>query len=628
MSGDNTADESSTEDANSLLPGFLAKSFLLKFVAALLLVSLIIFGVSANTYVETSDQLNDETSSEYIGVAQQSATQIQDWRQARSDTTRRMAQFEVIQSGSQSERQSFLEAETSRLPEDVHRVHLVDSDSATIVASTDSAKEGEPLNTREAPWQNQELTYNDDGVFVSNASEALGRSLVSFVTPVETESGDTMLLVMQTDLDELAKNLPAPSEGVYSQVVDSQGRVVAGTLGQDALARNDGTFQQYTEEPSGLELLQDGLDGNSGFVQGSSTSSSIAASPPSDTMSEYVIAYAPVAGQDLIVATHVPVSAAYELRSTITQNLLILSVTAFLGIGIIGIVFGRGAVSALNRLTAKAEQLEAGDLDVDLEVTRADEFGRLTAAFANMRDSLRERIQEAESARKEAEVSRSEALAMTEYLEEKAEDYSDVMRRCANGDLTQRMDTDNENDAMDRIAEEFNEMLNELEKTTGQLKTFSEEVAESSDIVLTNTENVRESAESVTGSIDTITTDATAQQERLDELSTTLDDVIDALESFKGNPHVDISDELERFQSVSEVLDEATEKSQSIRTEAEGASEKTNQQAEELDEVSERADRLKRYAKPLGGILDRFETAAEHEFVFSGGPSQPVDNDD
>jgi methyl-accepting chemotaxis protein len=76
------------------------------------------------------------------------------------------------------------------------------------------------------------------------------------------------------------------------------------------------------------------------------------------------------------------------------------------------------------------------------------------------------------------------------------------------------------------------------------------------------------------------------------------------------------------------VLDEVTSTSDDIRNAAESASERTKQQAEELDEVSERADRLKRYAKPLGGILDRFETAAEHEFVFSGGPSQPVDNDD
>ena len=631
MSGEDTPDNTGTasaEDASSILPGFLARSFLAKFLLALMLVTVVIVGVSAGTYVQTNEQLNQETETEYIGVANQSATQIEEWRNSRTETTRRLARFEVIQSGTQSERQAFLQEESFQ--DDVYHVHLVNRSTANITATTNPAKEGEPLNTREAPWQTRDIQYGEDGVFISNATEALGRSLVSFVTPVETSGGENLILVVQTDLDALARDLPAPSEGVYSQVVDSQGRVVAGTQETSALDRNDGTLQRYTaEENAGsLSMLQDGLSGNTGFLQGETVNGTVTAEPPSGTIGDYVIAYAPVAGDDWVVATHVPTALAYQLRNTITQSLLALSVTAFLGIGLIGIVFGRGAVSALNRLTQKANRLEAGNLDIDLEVTRRDEFGQLTASFANMRDALRDRIQEAEAARKEAEVSRSEALAMTEYLQEKAEDYSEVMRRCANGDLTQRMEIDNENDAMDQIAEEFNEMLGELEKTTGQLKTFSEEVAESSDIVLTNTQNVRQSAERVTQSVENINTDATDQAQRLDELAASMDEVIDQLQSLNGNPHVNIGDELEQFENVASVLEEASGQTESIRSEAEDASETSKEQAEQLDEVSERADRLKRYAKPLGGILDRFETAAEHEFVFSGGPSQPVEDDD
>ncbi len=626
MSADEQQDTASVQDASSALPGFLARSFLAKFLLALLLVTVVIIGVSFNTYAQTNDQLNNDIETEYVGVAQQSALQIQEWRQSRSQTTRRLSRFQVMQEGTNAERNNFLQSET--FPEDVYHVHFVNRETSTIRATTNPAKLDEPLNTREAPWQTDTIPYGDNGVFVSNATEALGRSLVSFVTEVETESGEEFILVMQTDLDALAQNLQTPSTGSYSQVVDSQGRVVAGTQETSALARNDGTLQSYTEDPANLQMLQSGLSGSTGFLQGETVNGSVIAEPPAGGISDYVIAYAPVEGEQWVVATHVPTSTAYELRNTITQNLLILTGTAFLGVGLIGIVFGRGAVGALNRLTEKANRLEAGNLDVDLSVTRKDEFGQLTASFANMRNALRDRIQEAEAARKEAEVSRSEALAMTEYLEEKAEDYSEVMRQCANGDLTQRMEVDNENDAMDQIANEFNDMLGELEKTTGQLKTFSEEVAESSEIVLTNTENVRTSAERVTQSVETINADATDQQDRLEALAGDLDEVIDRLESLKGNPHIDINDELDQFKGVAEVLSEATGKSRSIRNEAESASETSKQQAEELDEVSERADRLKRYAKPLGGILDRFETAAEHEFVFSGGPSQPVEDDD
>ncbi|PSP82688.1 hypothetical protein BRC96_10780 [Halobacteriales archaeon QS_6_64_34] len=627
MSGEDTQQTRSVEEASSILPGFLGRSFLAKFLVALLLISVVIVGVSANTYNQTNNQLTSATETEYTGVANQSAAQIEEWRESRSDTTRRLAQFSDVRSGTQGERQEFLQNESEQLPDDVHNVHIVDfGDNSNITASTEESEVGQNLNTREAPWQTRvgSLSYNDDGVFISRAEEALTRSLVSFVTPIQTASGDNLYLVVQTDMDALAGDLPAPSQDVYSQVIDSEGRIVAGTQDTERLDRNDGSLSVYSETPDQLSILQDGLDGQSDFVQGSDINGTTV-----PDHGNFAIGFAPVEGDDWVVATHVPLSTAYALRSTITTNLLILSLTAFLGIGVIGVVFGRGATGALNRLTEKADRLEAGNLDVDLEVTRRDEFGQLTASFGNMRDALRDRIQEAESARKEAEVSRQEALAMTDYLQEKAEDYSEVMQRCANGDLTQRMETDNENEAMDRIAEEFNDMLGELEKTTGQLKTFSEEVAESSEIVLTNTENVRQSAERVTASVENINIDATDQETRLTELADDLDVVIERLHSLKGNPHVDINDELTQFENVATVLEEATGQTRSIRTEAESAAETSKQQADELDEVSERADRLKRYAKPLGGILDRFETAAEHEFVFSGGPSQPVqDNDD
>jgi len=56
--------------------------------------------------------------------------------------------------------------------------------------------------------------------------------------------------------------------------------------------------------------------------------------------------------------------------------------------------------------------------------------------------------------------------------------------------------------------------------------------------------------------------------------------------------------------------------------ESEAVAGAAEEQAAELNEVTSRTKQLKRYARPLGDILERFETDAEHEFVFSGGPSQ------
>lgn len=608
---------------SSVIPTPIDSRFLAKFAISLLVVSLLIGAVSYQTYTATSAQLTQDTRTEYVGLAEQSTTQIENWRTARADTTRMLSQYEVIRSGDRAAIQSFLESEMERLPGDVFKLHLVNMDTARIVASSDPARANSTLGTREAPWQDQTLPYGKDGVFVSDAAEIQVRSMVSFVSPVETDSGARTVLVMQTDFDTVATGLPQPDERVYSQVVDAQGQIVAGTLGGSAMERNDGFLAQYAEGDGDTPILERGLRGESGFLDSSQVDWTL------DGSGEYVVAFAPVAGDDWVVATHVPVSYAYALRSTVTQNLSVLLLAIFVGFGFIGVTFGRGTVQALDRLTDKAQQLESGNLGVDLTADRVDEFGQLTAAFANMRNALNGRIEEAEKARKRAEVSRSEAIAMNEYLQEKAEEYGRTMQQCANGDLTRRLEADGENDAMDQIVHEFNRMIEELEKTTGQLKTFADEVADSSDVVLTSTEAIRDASTQVADSVQHISDDAYEQEERLKRLSTDLDGVIDELETLQEtNPEVDIADSLEAFQAVAVTLQEAADTSEQMMANSEEIAGAAEEQAAELNEVSQRTDKLKRYAQPLGGVLDRFETDAEHEFVFSGGPSANVPEED
>lgn len=630
-SNDSQSDEMTSADvsvpSSGILPDFIGGSFLAKFVVSLLIISLFIGGVSAFTYLETSNQLSQEAQTEYTGLAEQSVTQIVDWRSARSDTTRMLSQFEVIQSGNPDRIQDFLQQESTRLPPDVYRVHYVDLDNATILASTNLAKVDETLNTREAPWQTKEsLDYGPDEVFISNASEVHLRSVVSFVSPVDTDAGDNMVLVMQTDFDTVARGLPTPDTRgqnvtVFSQVVDSQGRIVAGTQETSDLDRNDGSLEDYLPGRStDTPVIQNAIEAENptaGFLQSSTKNLS----------EDHIVAYAPVPGDDWAVAVHVPQSFAFSLRSTITNSLLLLVATTLVGLGAIAVTFGRGTTSALRRLTQKANALESGNLDVDLEPNRADEFGSLTASFANMRNALRERIKEAETARKEAEVSRAEAVELTNYLQEKADEYAQIMQKCAAGDITQRMETDGESEAMDRIAEEFNEMIGELEKTTGQLKSFSEEVDRAGNDVRTSAEAIRETSEEVAASAQTVSDETHTQQERLQEISENMDavaDKIEALAADQDNPELDES--LEQLRSVATLISEVSEVTDEVMTEAENVAGAAEEQAAELTQISERAGDLSRYAGPLQEVLDRFKTESEHQFYFPTGPGSEQSN--
>jgi len=229
---------------------------------------------------------------------------------------------------------------------------------------------------------------------------------------------------------------------------------------------------------------------------------------------------------------------------------------------------------------------------------------------------------EAEQARKEAERARAEAEEMSNYLQQKAEEYSDIMQQCAAGDLTQRMESDGENESMDRIAVEFNQMLGEIEKTTGQLKSYVDKVDSAGSNVERSAETVRTASTDVVDSIQTISADAEDQKTQLRTISETIDEVAASLEQYAANnPDVDLDSEITRLDEKANELRAAADVTEEIQHETNTVSAAAEEQAAELTEMSGRATDLQRYAQPLRDILDRFDTESEHEFVFSGGPS-------
>jgi methyl-accepting chemotaxis protein len=322
-----------------------------------------------------------------------------------------------------------------------------------------------------------------------------------------------------------------------------------------------------------------------------------------------------------VVVTSIPESDAFAVRDTVALNVLFIIVSALVALALLGLIIGRQTLSPLRDLQTKANQMEDGDLDVDMSTSRIDEFGDLYGAFDSMRGSLKDRITETESARKEAEVARAEAEEMASYLQDKAEEYSEIMDNVGSGDLTQRMTTDGEEESMDRIAEEFNEMIEELEKTTGQLKSYVDEVEEAGAEVEQSALTVREASEQVADSIQKISDDAYDQKERLQTVSESVDAVVASLDAFAADHDVDLDDELADIEDLSATIGEIADLSEETMAESENVAGAAEEQAAELNEVSERANDLQNYAQPLRDILDRFETEAEHEFVFSVGPT-------
>ncbi|WP_225334167.1 HAMP domain-containing protein [Halomicrobium urmianum] len=630
MAGEGSSGVERAEESvlQGVTPDVVRRSFALKFgiVLVVMALSIGVIGIAATQEVKSQTQAN--VQAEYQNVAGQEADLVEQWIGQNRLTTSLVSNQDVWAGDEGLE--VALRNEQSELPAEVSAIHVVESSiSGTSIEASTSLNSGTPASEVNRDWlANQNFSQSSD-VRMSEVYLTDVGPVVGFLSPVS--ASDNRFLLIEYDPHGIADDLQGAerASGGFTQVVASDGTIMIDEareghgVGSEVLqSYSNGEADGPIQEANHLRE-HGGGDGHGGHGEHAAAGVTASMEPNENVLDEpYTVGYAPVPSTDWVVLVHAPESAVFGWVNDIERGGILATLAAVVMIGGVGIALGYNTATSIDRLRRKADEMRDGNLDVEIASARIDNIGQLYDGFADMRDSLKRQIEEAEKARKEAEVSRAEAMEMNNYLQEKAEEFSAVMGETAAGDMTSRMDTDGENEAMDQIAGEFNEMMNELEKTTGQLKSFSDEVADSSDVVLESAESVRDASEQVAESIQKISDDAYDQQDRLRAISEDLDELVASLEDLESEADVDVSDALEGFRSVATELQDAADTSEGMMAESENVAGAAEEQAAELNEVSSRAERLKRYARPLGDILERFETEAEHEFVFSGGPSQ------
>jgi len=624
------------EALQRVTPGFIRRSFAIKFGLVLVVMALSIgtIGVVATETITNETQSNVEA--EFQGDAQQQAEIIEQWIE--SNSLRAELRSEDLELGADGNPEQVLNR--IRAQEGIEHAHLIENDPAgelPILESTDpSIESGTKLTELEDADRNW-LVSNwvtvrseaSEEVYVTDTYGQSSERVVGYIRQTAVDS-DRYLWIEVSVIEEFADAGTSslrganPEEDVgFTQVVNAGEYTVEDNRENvviiDARGENGKLLEVYATDEDTLEPIRRASDLRETGEQAGVISRMEADEDVIDE--EYTVGYAPVENTDWVIVTHGPRSEVFGFVDTLGTYGIIVTLFSVLLIGVTGSVLGYSTATSIDRLTSKTEDMQSGNLDVEFETSRVDNIGRLYGGFADMRDALKAQIQESEQARKEAEVARAEAEELADYLQEKAEEYSEVMQQVSAGDLTQRMEQDGEEESMDQIAEEFNDMIEELEKTTGQLKSYVDEVEEAGAEVERSARTVREASEQVADSIQKISDDAYQQKERLEDVSAAMNEVADELEAIATDQDVEMDEALTAIRDNCEELDELTQLSEETMGESEEVAGAAEEQAAELNTVSDRANDLQRYAQPLRDILERFETEEEHEFVFSVGPT-------
>ncbi|WP_164731969.1 MULTISPECIES: methyl-accepting chemotaxis protein [Halomicrobium] len=345
-------------------------------------------------------------------------------------------------------------------------------------------------------------------------------------------SNDERAIVVVVELPALSERLlgsgEASNEGGTLSVTNDRGRVVL----------SDNHSQILTRDPTA-----DGLDERAnatGFYSHSAGGGT-------------AVGYSGVEGQPWTVLHRVPSEQAYALKSTVGDRIVVLLGVLLLGLGVVGATIGRNTVRRLSDLEAHAAALDDGDLETPIETGREDEFGSVYDSLDRMRRSLRDQIDaveterqrveeakaSAQEARAEAEAAHREASTLATSLEARAQEFGESMELAADGDLTQRLDTDLETEAMRSIATAFNEMIEQLEETVSEIRSFASAVDEASDTVDTRSAAIRQASERASVSIEDISSAAAKQEEQLSRIDDSVSDLSKAIEEI-----ADASDEV------------------------------------------------------------------------------------
>ncbi|AGN01126.1 methyl-accepting chemotaxis sensory transducer [Salinarchaeum sp. Harcht-Bsk1] len=558
-----------------LLPSFIQRRYTAKFVVSILFVVLAIGIVGYVGYAQVNTTIEDSRQDTLRSSAEMQADSLDEWSQLMEQQSRAIGNLENVANGDGEAITSY-EAHL----DDYVAIHVIDFSNDTVVFSTVDTIEGNDFESVDDPWASESLQeeffggtmWMSEGSYESNALS--GTQAIAFATPTSTNSERVVVIdaAIQTRIDQLTQQHSTQSTDIvnadYQYVLSQNSETADGTIDDQ---------NQREAIDAALETRNVQFTSNGGELR----------------------AYAPVNGpgtaDDWVAVTSIPKSDAYVVRDTVGQSVLMILAVAFLSLGIMGFVLGRQTVTPLRRLQSKAQSMEEGKLDVDLETGRKDEIGQLYSAFDDMRRSLREQIQEAQSAREEAEAERERIQRINMELESTADDYSTVMQQAADGDLTARMETSTDNDAMAAIAEEYNEMLAEIEETVEGLNAFAAEVATASEQVTASSEEVRSASEQISDSVQEISAGAERQNDSLQTVNQEMSDLSTTTEEIaaSSNEVADIAEQTaETGRAGRDAAQAAIASMREIEDESSRAVEEIAQLEQEVSQIDELIERI------------------------------------
>lgn len=355
-------------------PDALRSRYSLKLFGVMVLIVAAIVAFSIVVGLQVSERVTEGQMESLEANAELEAEALGQWIDGEQEAVRLLSSHEGIDPGEPSATQTTLLAEREEMPAETARLSVVErtpeeysmGTNETIVASTDSGLEGQPLAETNIDW-NPDLGFNfrnEDDAILSWVYLDGDEPTVAIASP--TPDGEHAVVA------EYRTSVRAQA---FTSVIEETDTIVLGGFT---------AFVLFDENKSNAITRYKGDRENTtigSLILESDPFAELAGSVLTD---DVVKGYHSVPSEDVdwVVVKEAPRSSALALTDDVQSDLAILIGMTFLGFILVGVVIQRGPVQSLQRLADQAEAISEGDLRVEIDDEgRIDEIGGVRSAF-------------------------------------------------------------------------------------------------------------------------------------------------------------------------------------------------------------------------------------------------------
>ena len=236
--------------------------------------------------------------------------------------------------------------------------------------------------------------------------------------------------------------------------------------------------------------------------------------------------------------------------------------------------------------------------------TARDQIEAKLADVEQSKQAVEKQSQKADEQRREAEKQRRQVEQQRERMAELntqlADSYGSVIAACADGDLTQRLDEDVDNEAMAEIAHSFNNMVDEWEETVVEIQSFATAVSAASEEVTTSVGEIEQAGEDVARSVEDVSRRADSQNDQLRTVSGEMSNMSATIEEIASSS-----------EEVSATATTAVDRSETGREYAADATAQVDAIELQAREVAEQVETLDDKMAEINGIIEMIDEIAD-----------------